>query len=84
MQPHPIPAWTIAGSRLTIAGVGDSWHSAFTVSFALPALGNVPAGNHLAFTTTPNMFFDVDAAHGSPCHNERRNIGYTMTLFRAA
>src|SRR5439155_12339513 len=79
--PHPIPAWAIAGSTLNVSGPGDSWHAGFTVGFQLPALGNTPAGNYLAYTTTQNMFFDVDSFNGNPCDDSTRNVGYSLPLF---
>jgi hypothetical protein len=78
---HPVHAYTIAGSQLEIRGAGDSWHAGFQVSFPLPGLGASGPGQYVSYTTTPNMFFNVDGGNGNPCDDESRNFGYSLTLF---
>jgi Thiol-activated cytolysin/PKD domain len=79
--PHPVHAYAIAGSKVSIVSPGDSWHAGFAVRFDLPAVGgNNYAGSYISYITTPNMFFDVDAHNGNPCQDASRNMGYTLTL----
>jgi hypothetical protein len=75
-----VPAYDLVGAHLSVISDGDTWHAQVTASVHLaPTLGGAPDW-FAAFTSTPEMYYEVDPGNHDPCQNRYKAYGYEFTL----